>query len=503
MITNSQNIFPNAQISIPVHPVYFEGILDFAEKITSRLNFDMNEQSHIRLALEELFAFMESFKIIEQNTPPINITFKPQPNGISIEISVKGIPSDLNKLPSYAPQKLSLNSEVNSDLSLHLVKKLTDGLKFQNMGREGIKIEIVKLKKCSHIENIVEKTDSFSNESGQVEELPEYSIRLAKDEEAVEISRCAYFTYGHTYEEYIYYPEQIVEMNKSKELISIVAVTKSGTIMGHIALKFDEQNKKQAEIGVLFVHPDYRKFGLGGKLFTVAKEKARELGLESVFARTVTGHKGSQAAAKNTGFKTTALTLALFPRDVNLKKISGVLAAKMSGVIQYVVFNSHDTKNIYPPKRYEKIILKLYEGMNIPVKICNEELVKNDGEDIFSTYSVPVFNVGILKIGNFFSIEKTENWLTANSRRLCFEKLDVLYLYINIEQPGAAQLADFAAKLGYVFSGIAIGFFNNGDALVLQYLNITENPFEGMVAWTTNAKLLHKFIETEWKENYS
>ena len=60
----------------------------------------MNERSNIRLALEELFSFMKSFKIIEQNTP-INISFAPKVNGISIEISAKAIPNDFNNLPSY------------------------------------------------------------------------------------------------------------------------------------------------------------------------------------------------------------------------------------------------------------------------------------------------------------------------------------------------------------------------------------------------------------------
>jgi len=77
-----------------------------------------------------------------------------------------------------------------------------------------------------------------------------------KKSRRIEISQCAYRTYGYTYiMENIYYPERLIEMSKSAELISAVAVSdKNDEVMGHCALECFGRKKDIPELGMAFTN---------------------------------------------------------------------------------------------------------------------------------------------------------------------------------------------------------------------------------------------------------
>jgi hypothetical protein len=113
-----------------------------------------------------------------------------------------------------------------------------------------------------------------------------------------------------------------------------------------------------------------------------------------------------------------------------------------------------------------------------------------------------VLNIGIQEIEDSGpSPAEAIEWIERSCRRLCREKLDVIYLYINAQQGAAEQLAEHAAQNGYIFSGLVPDHFPAADAIAMQYLNLPGNPFENLKTWTDSAELLRSFIEQEWSRN--
>lgn len=490
-----------ATLRLPGRAAYFVAATDFAETLSRGQGFDSEEQKHIRLALEEIFEFLQHAVLRGREDASVTLSFEFQADGMLIRMLIKGLPFDTGALPVYSPA--DADAEPDEDgLSLFLAKKVMDSLVFSNRGREGLELEMFKHRVSSHVGRQLPHPAGEPQSGVKPSAVAgPYVIRPLNPSEAIEVSRCAYLTYGHTYEDFIYYPGRIVELNRSGEMRSLVAASESGEVMGHCALKFVPGRLDRAELGVLFVKPPYRKHGLGAALWKAAVEMGRSMKLESVFARSVTGHRASQTMAAQNGFQDCALSLSLFPHAVDIKEMGGLQQGKMSGMLQVLPLTPPRLRSINPPERHAEIVVELYRRAGIPAETAKPRATTTDAQPIFKATRVPVLNVAIVeveRVGGDTGVAK--RWTSGALRRLCREKLDVIYLYLHLEESGAAQLAEHCASEGFIFSGIAPGAFAAGDALVLQYLNLTGDPFAQMTVWTETAGLLRDYIFEEWEK---
>ena len=290
-------------------------------------------------------------------------------------------------------------------------------------------------------------------------------------------------------------------MNKTGELCSLVAVNQGSEVLGHCALKFAPGREKIAEIGVLFVKPGLRGHGIGSNLWKAGVDLAITKKLDGIYARSVTNHKASQLIAKKNGFKDCALFLALFPNSVELKSMGGIQKNKMSGMFQWLKLNSVQTKELEIPTRYIRIVKELYDQLNISVEFVNIKKTLSTGKEPLMRFRRnKIFNIGSIHIEATCDMPETILPVISNNlRRMLSEKLDVIYIYINTEHYGAASIIEYCAQSGFVFSGIAPCFFSNGDALVLQYINVIFDPFKDIETCSETKNPLLDYIYKELK----
>lgn len=487
---------PHPTIKIIGRQEQIQAALDFAQTLAAGLGFDAHEQKQIRLALEEIVEFLMRTALADTPGSTLSITFEEEADGLLIRIAQQGLPLDIEHLPVFSPARAADESQAEG-LNLFLAEQVMDRVIFQNRGRDGCEILLLKRQAQLHIKARLEKEVTAPPAAAPAQPV-DYTIRPAQPHEAVEISRCAYLTYGYTYEAYIYYPERIVELNQTGELRSLVAVSPTGTVMGHCALKFAQGRMDRAELGVLFVRPEYRGNNVGGALWQAAVELGRQLGLRSLFARSVTGHRASQKMAAHNGFHDCALFLSLFPREVNLKNLGGIQPGKMSGMWQWLKLAPARLRHIDPPLAWASIIRELYRRAEIPV----EEGPPAAGASApqLRDQRIPILNVALQEVVHIGPDPlAVVRWIISSVRRFCRCKLDAIYLALALEERDAAVVAGECMREGFVFSGIMPDAFADGDALVLQYLNSPENPFTQLTTWTETAKFLRDFIEQEWR----
>ena len=108
-------------------------------------------------------------------------------------------------------------------------------------------------------------------------------------------------------------------------------------------------------------------------------------------------------------------------------------------------------------------------------------------------------NIGVLEVESLGNDPTAvSNWIFHWTRNLCRDKADTIYLFLNIEQYESAKVADACADKGYLFAGVSPDAFPGADALVMQYVNTSGDPFAQLEVITDTARLLRDFIQKEW-----
>ena len=150
-----------------------------------------------------------------------------------------------------------------------------------------------------------------------------------KPSEALEVARSAYKAYGYTYSnEHIYYPDRMVELNESGQLISATAVTPDGELAGHCAIFRSNSGSRSAEIGQAVVKPEFRGQGCLLRLTEFLINEAKSRGLTGLYVRAVTSHTFSQRVTTRLGFTACAILLGYAPANITFRGIKEDLAQR-------------------------------------------------------------------------------------------------------------------------------------------------------------------------------
>ncbi len=458
-------------ILLPSQVRFVGPALAFIRSLAASCRFSPTALNEIEVAAEEALTnvIKHAFEGSADETFRLSVAFTE--SEFSITIAEKGMPFSPALIAEFSPEKLQDTLE-SDGLGVYLMKRMMDEVRFENLGREGKSLTLVKRFRDNQTEAVAGNSANYL----LVRERPHppaqdsaFEVRPFRPEDALEISRCAYKAYGYTYEPYIYYPEQIVEMNRSGRLRSFVACEKgSGAILGHIALKFKNGSDIIAELGVAFVKPEFRKSGVFNLMNLQAIRNAAESGLYGFFVRAVTSHIASQKMAEAVGLQTCGVMLGLFPDDVDFKSLTGRIRQKESGLTLYRPFMAGQKRSIYPPDRHKEKILELFRTFAIPVH-CEEGSPPDAGKTRIEAATVPALNIAELDLLSAGPDVARE--LQATVREFCLKRTDALFINIDLEAPCCPFVVQQCEQLGFFFAGILPFGLNSRHTLILQYMN--------------------------------
>jgi anti-sigma regulatory factor (Ser/Thr protein kinase) len=244
---------PNiSQVTIPNRMEYLSAVVAYILDLARTAGFEEKEIHQIHLAVEEAVTNVIRHGLEMNPEETFTIFCEFSECDMQIRIREKGVPFDPSRLPTYSPDS---PLEDSSGLGTFLMKESMDEVRYVNQGRQGKELCLVKRLKKRRIDEQMDSGEKMPFQAESQALAPkEYTIRALISEEAIEVSKCAYRAYGYTYADYIYYPEKIVEYNRSGLMASLVAVSGDGELMGHAALKFPYPNAPIAETGVAEIH---------------------------------------------------------------------------------------------------------------------------------------------------------------------------------------------------------------------------------------------------------
>lgn len=484
-------------IILPSQERYIYPALAFIRALAVSCDFSEPARNDIEIAAEEALTnvIQHAFEGKADETFKLSVGISNE--DFKITIHEKGMPFNPDGVADYDPKKIEIAQQADG-LGLYLMKRMMDDVIFDNLGREGKSLTLIKRFDEAQKRQITETNRNqilVKNDDVKHSEKVSYEIRPFMPEDALEISRCAYGAYGYTYEPYIYYPEKIIEMNRSGKLRSYITSGKdSNEIMGHIALKFKNPDDRIAETGVAFVKPEYRKSGILKSMMEFCHLKATELKLYGLYGRAVTSHIYSQKAADSFGYKPCGIMLGLFPSDVDFRAISGRVIQKESGVLLFNNISRKDIRKIYLPSHYKNILSGIFDCLDISAQFNTEETIPAAGksEIIVNTDSVlNISDVEVCCIGSDFM-----NELRKILHSLCLKHIDAIFLHISIEDAEAPCIIEQAEQSGFFFCGILPFGLNNRHELIMQYMNNLDIDYDNIKPYSRHAAGILDCIKT-------
>ncbi len=454
---------PNDLASIPL-------IRDFVGHVANMAGFKEGERVNIEAAVKEAARNVILHAFAPGEEASFDVICEPTPLGLKIIIKEMGMPFDPSRVPECS-QGSTDEDRPETGPGICVMKRTMDEVSFHNLGKGGKETHLFKYLDDRAVGSCMTAGEVEEAEKAKgAEALPNgsvsYLVRRMDPAEAVEVSKCAYAAYHYSYfYEYMYYPERVRRFNETGELISYVAVTAGGEIMGHVAIKGDKE-RGVAELIAAFVKPQYRGQGCLNALTEALIEEGRQRGFAGLYVKAVTSHPYSQKTASKYGFRGCCLFLAQHD-PLEFMEIPTGKRERESMLYAFEYLHQPDMIRIFPPPHHAEMILRLYEGLGAHPKPVRQQidLPQTDSSvrvtvDPYHTAKIEVMQYG----GNVVSEVK------RNLRALCIDRIEAVYLFLNLCNPLTARMTADFEKMGFFFAGINPGS-SGKDLLVLQFLN--------------------------------
>ncbi len=454
-----------ARIIIPAESSLLPLVLSAADEFFRLFRMEEDFIRRLQFGLEDLLEELINYQGNLLTDIDIEVSFLRDSHGFEIKINEKGVPYDLETIDRYSPEKEHTEDNIEG-IGIYYLKSLMDKVEFRNLGKGGREIIIYKF----IMDESLHKAETEIKEKTRKTDIKpvDYYIRAIRDSEAIELAKCVFFTYGYTYiYDTIYYPERVIELNRTGRMISAVAVTEEEEeLMGHAALTMGEHDNI-AEIGVAFVYPRFRGMKCLERMTEELIRKACELSLEGIFVQAVTSHVYSQKSAHRFGMKDTALLL-LRISPMAFKEIKEGETGKETLLVCYRQLKERVDKKKYIPERYAEIAGKIYDSLGFEKEFSNPGVVGDLNRKTNISVKADVYNTATMRV-----IEYGYDFLDSmkkHIKNICLNRIDSIYIYLDLTEPFTYSAGEHLAEMGFFFAGIMPGH-EGRDQLIMQYLN--------------------------------
>ncbi|BAF71823.1 ATP-binding protein [Sulfurovum sp. NBC37-1] len=448
--------------------------------------FDVRQiQDKIELCAEEAFVYIlrNSYRDEEGD---IEISIEISERYFILSFIDKGLPIEIS-----FPQKTAdgLQSIDTQTLELLLIKKFSHKAEWLNHGKEGREFKLYFELPQQAIYTLPETEDDENFEAS----IDDIVIKQFEERWAMEISQIIYEAYGYSYpNEDLYFPERIISLNESGQLVSVVAYdTKRDRIAGHYALEREDLGSV-AEIGQAVVVPKYRGLGLMKKIRVKTQEVGKELGLEGIMSKPVTVHLFSQKTNEALGAVPVGMGFGVSPVK-KFKKIEADSSQRGSCMYYYLPLKNRK-RVLSVPAKHREVIEAIYRDLKLDYSFQEEECDLRENGIVKSSYA-PNFEVGSIFVTE--TGEDNISYIKEAFFNLLFRmKAEVILLYIVMEDQNVETLVSQAEDEKFFFSGILPSFVEGKDVLVYEFLpqDIDESKVE---IYADRAKVRVEYISNE------
>lgn len=449
-------------LSVPADKRFLGIVREYILKTSVIAGLSNLESKRLELAAEEGFMNTLEHAYPDGSLGDVFIKSEITENEFTISIRDEGLPFD--KSPESYPTQVDIESP-EKGLGFRLIRNAVDEAHFENLGRRGKVLKMIKLLK-----------DPFDPTNREIESFvdlappQEYKIRPMESDEAIQLAQLFWAAYGYSYKnENFYRPEGLLHLIGTGRVISYVAVAENGDVVGHGGLLMHGP-VPMAEEALLVVDPAHRSRGIMEMIHDALQEKALEMKLKGVSADPVTSHIISQRKIIQLGGRPCGVDLAACPPRVFKGLANENEKPQRESYLHCFDYLTPSLPiTVHVPEHHQPIVSKIYKNMGQDHNFDNSAPALLPGD-----YQIN-YDKTLLKGEIKIIIANEDQWpeIIRTADDLAeFAGAEIVVLDLPVSQPASIQLAELAEDNGFFFSGIRPQEAPDGDYFRLQRLHV-------------------------------
>jgi anti-sigma regulatory factor (Ser/Thr protein kinase)/N-acetylglutamate synthase-like GNAT family acetyltransferase len=440
---------------------------DFTYKWAINTGLPEDDAARLTLAVTEIVTNIVLYAYPREEGE-FEISYHPELTQVEVTIREFGEPFDPDR-HQYDRKRALVEGDFHG-AGLALASHMVDNFIFLHTGKTGKEFRLVKNVPAEHIADIVSLDEIKLVHTPDVTE--EYLLSVATPDDAEDIAKLIYRTYGYTYaKESIYFPKKNEQALASGEKFAVMVRTSSGEAAGHFAV-LRSTDSNIGEVGEVVVSAAHRRRGLMTRMLNALIGLAKKNGLQALFGEAVAVHLISQSVNHKLGFHSTALLVASLP-VTKYRDLVESYPQDVSLVIDYLVLDDTKSREVYLPGKYKSILTRIYDRQGIRVVDRQPGNFRPTGETQFELMIQYDNKNAIVVIDEFGAdLDEMISKLTASARE---EGLNAVFFDLPLDHPGTASTINAFEKQQYVFGGLMFMYHKERDYLRLQY---TSTPID-------------------------
>ena len=497
------------RLSVPAHPRAIASVQALLAAQASAHGFTPAQQMRMQTAAEE--GMLTVLHYAHDDAPDagaastLDILLSVLPAVLQLRITNHGLPYDQSLVAEYDPAQPGSAEDDQTGLSAFLMRQLADRSRVLNLGAQGQHVELEWwLPQQGNLMAAAASAPAASNNPAQAESAPQpATVRPLEAGDAIHLARLMYRTYGYSYNPDMYVADRILQRCADGRLTSWVAQVpasdgSSTPIVGHIALLKNHRDDPALEVGSAVVGPDQRGSGLLGKLLEAVTQALEHRPEAAAFVHAVTRHPFTQKTFGRLGYLPTALMLAYIPANVQFRSLPGQASTqRVSAFYSCRLLRPVPPVDVYVPPDLADLVLPRAAdiGMELRPQPLRSEAMQ--GATQLETQIEAGLNVA------FVVARRTgADWAEAlrrNLRQCCRQKVDAIYLSLDLRDPHTPAAWEAAARLGFLPSGLT-PYMPWPATLALQYLNNQWLAVENIVSVGPAAEALRDQVFAAYRQ---
>lgn len=323
-----------------------------------------------------------------------------------------------------------------------------------------------------------------------------WEIDLFRSEDAVGVVELFRTVYGEGYPVQAFTdPVALIQANAQKRIISSVARTPSGDIVGHNAMFRSAPFDRIYESGAGLVHPLYRSSGIILKAVRHGQCLAEDVfGLDALFGETVCNHTHMQKVVLGLGWITCAIEVDLMPAEAYAREKSA--PGRVSALMDYACLKKTD-KQVFIPDDCREFFIMIYSQFpeirlltpsvdNVP------PLLKTELSASFFEFA-RVARIMIRTAGHDLSETLTQAEAGALNQGAA-----VIQIWANLSWPWIGRVVHILHEKGYFAAGILPRWFDD-DGILMQKL-CQPPAWENIRLHADRAKQMLEYVRADYQK---
>ena len=435
-----------ADLRIQADTALIPNILDFVCKLAFEYDLPSEYSPSLRLALEEILASVFSYGYDNDRIHTVDVVVAVGGSTLRVSVMDKGLPYDYKTL-----------LETRSADSANILTHMRNGPMMRYLGKEG-REQIVSFP----IPPRVGDAPRRQSESGPVD-FSTIEIHPMRPEEGIQVAQCLYDEFGYTYvNDIVYYPERFREAVASGSMISYTATAPSGEVAGHLTLIKTPRLPGTAELAMGVVRKRYRKGSVMTRLTEAVMAAAMGDNLTSIYAQPVGFHPYTQKTCLANSMMPCAVNFNYTGADMAMSYFSEsrrqhvFMAVRMLKDVHRTVFCPPDARDVVG---FVVRCCGLDRTYAEPEAPAEGSVTSLDADIHRETASASIF---VRRAGG-----DADRAIRLANKSARDSRCEVAFIYIDLQDPGAATAYEAAASLGYFIVGMFPGTSEN-DWLIMH-----------------------------------